>query len=68
MLMVDDTSMDVEEVLRQMLLVHEVIDHSPYVGNPCKMDKKWAGIGDSGTFFNRAALKVLTRPIFCNDQ
>ncbi len=65
MLVVNDTSVDVEE---EMSMAQEVIDHSPYVGNPCKMEKKWAGVGGSGTFFNRAALKVLTRPIFCDDQ
>jgi hypothetical protein len=48
MLVVNDTSVDVEE---EMSMAQEVIDHSPYVGNPCKMEKKWAGVGGSGTFF-----------------
>jgi hypothetical protein len=59
MLMDHDTSMDVEEMVHQMLLVQKIVDHLPYVGNPCKMEKKWAGVGGSGTFFNRAALEVL---------
>jgi hypothetical protein len=66
MLVDDDTFVDIEEVQRQMSLVQEVIDHLPYVGNGCM--HPWTGVGGAGTFFNRAAIEVLTRPNFCDDR
>jgi hypothetical protein len=61
----DDTAVDIEEVQRQMLLVQDY--QYPYVGNPC-MGNFGAGTGGAGTFFNRAAIETLSRPIFCDDQ
>lgn len=62
----DDTSVDIEEATRQMLLINDF--HSPYVGNPCMFRPKGAGVGGSGTFFNRASIEGMTRPIFCDNR
>ena len=60
----DDTSVDIEEATRQMAHVHD--GHSPYLGSPCK--RKYAYVGGAGLFFNRASIKRMTRPIFCDDR
>jgi hypothetical protein len=63
----DDTSVDIEELQRQM----STFGDSPYVGNPCLGRRLGGlsntGIGGAGTFFNRAAIENLSRPIFCDD-
>jgi hypothetical protein len=68
----DDTSVDINLALHQMSL--EVVSSSsdddkttPYIGNPC-MNDRGAGVGGSGTFFNRAAIVGLTQPIFCSNE
>ena len=65
----DDTAVDIREAVRQMVQVMDRPFHgqSPYVGNPCMMGK-YAGVGGSGTFFNRPAIEGLTRPIFCDKR
>jgi len=63
----DDTSVDIEEVQRQMSS-----KDGPFVGNPSLGFDLWglgrAGVGGAGTFFNRAAVELLSRPIFCDDR
>ncbi len=65
MIVDDDTSVDIEGVLHQILLVPEGFDKLPYDGNPCKLEWKTAWVGGSGAFFNRAVIKVLMQLIFC---
>ena len=62
----DDTSVDINLAVYQMSLVSDYA--TPYIGNPCMVKFGGAGVGGSGTFFNRAAIEGLTRPIFCNEQ
>ena len=63
----DDTSVDIEEVQLHMSQVQ-----GPYVGNPCLAMNIArtgnTGVGGAGTFFNRAALENLSRPIFCDER
>ena len=66
MIVEDDTTVDIEEVQLQILLVQD----GPLVGNPIIIPVLMlglTGVGGAGTFFNRAALELLSRPIFCDD-
>ncbi len=67
MIVEDDTTVDIEEVQRQMSRVQD----GPFVGNPIIIPVLMlglTGVGGAGTFFNRAALEHLSRPIFCDDR
>ena len=66
MIVDDDTAVDIELANRQMTMVQDsqINSHSPFVGNTCVVGTSMHG--GSGTFFNRAAIEGMTRPIFCD--
>ena len=58
MIVDDDTTVDIEEVQLQILLVQD----GPLVGNPIIIPVLMlglTGVGGAGTFFNQAALELL---------
>lgn len=63
----DDTSLDINKM--EPLMLQDSYKHRPFAGAMCTFDNGFIfPFGGFGTFLNRAAIKNMIQPIFCDDQ